>query len=113
MVTLPAMAEAQAASWQALLDLYEHLPEGWTLIGGQMVHLHCAERGHAPLRPTDDADAVLDIKANAEILLNFTTVLQDDMKFKADGITATGKQHRWIHAETKASIDVLLPDNVG
>ncbi|MBA3783029.1 MAG: hypothetical protein H0X12_14410 [Nocardioides sp.] len=113
MVILPAMAERQADSWQALLDLYERLSEGWTLVGGQMVHLHCAERGYSPLRPTDDADMVLDIKANAEILLEFTTVLQDEMGFEADGITANGKQHRWKGTNSKASIDVLIPANVG
>ena len=45
MIVLPPMSVAQTASWHALLDVYERLPAGWTLIGGQMVHLHCAERG--------------------------------------------------------------------
>lgn len=25
------------------MDLHESLPRRWTVIGGQMVHLHCAE----------------------------------------------------------------------
>lgn len=57
-VVLPSMSRAQAEAWSALLDLSERLPTGWTLVGGQMVHLHCSERGVAPTRPTDDVDAV-------------------------------------------------------
>lgn len=36
------MTEAQAASWHAMMDLYTKVPEHRTLIGGQLVHLHCA-----------------------------------------------------------------------
>ena len=60
-VTMPAMGEAQKQSWQALMDLYERVNAGWTLIGGQLVHLHCAERGASPARPTNDIDTVVDI----------------------------------------------------
>ena len=110
MTVLPPMSVAQTASWHGLLDLYERLPAGWTLIGGQMVHLHCAERGYVSPRPTDDADAVLDIRANPQILLEFTRALTD-LEFVADGIAAEGQQHRW--KRDRASIDVLIPDNVG
>ncbi len=110
MIVLPPMSVAQAASWHALLDVYDRLPTGWTLIGGQMVHLHCAERGTSSPRPTDDADAVLDIRANPQILFEFTSALTD-LGFVAHGITAEGQQHRWKC--DRASIDVLIPDNVG
>lgn len=50
MIVLPAMQPEQTASWLGVLDLYDHLSEGWTLIGGQLVHLHCAERGQFPVR---------------------------------------------------------------
>ena len=76
----------QTASWLGVLDLYDHLSEGWTLIGGQLVHLYCAERGRFPVRPTD-------------------------IGFESAGISAEGRQHRWMRG--KASIDVLLPDGVG
>lgn len=48
----------QLESWNALLDLHEDVPRGWSLVGGQMVLLWCLERGGGPARPTDDADAV-------------------------------------------------------
>lgn len=36
MIVFPAMGAAQEQAWIALLDLYDHHPDGWTLIGGQM-----------------------------------------------------------------------------
>ena len=51
-ILLPAMTGAQFASWHALMDMHERLPDLWTLVGGQMVHLHCAEHGVSPERPT-------------------------------------------------------------
>jgi hypothetical protein len=55
------MPAEQTASWLGVLDLYDRLSEGWILIGGQLVHLHCAERGQFPIRPTNDADTVIDV----------------------------------------------------
>lgn len=94
MTALPPMPPEQTASWLALLDLYERLDHGWTLIGGQLVHLHCAERGQAPLRPTNDVDTVIDVRADPNLLNRFTRTLTD-IGFLADGISADGNQHRW------------------
>lgn len=110
MTVLPTMPPEQTASWLGVLDLYDHLPEGWTLIGGQLVHLLCAERGKVPDRPTNDADTVIDVRADPTILRTFTKTLMD-LGFKSAGISAEGHQHRWVRG--KASIDVLLPEGVG
>lgn len=110
MITLPEMPAEQAASWLGVLDLYDRLSEGWTLIGGQLVHLHCAERGQFPIRPTNDADTVIDVRADERFLHAFTKTLTD-LGFHADGISAEGFQHRWTRDE--ATIDVLLPDGIG
>ena len=109
LVHLPAMGEAQQQSWHAVMDLYERVPSGWTLIGGQLVHLHCAERGVAPARPTDDVDTVVDIRASQDMLGIFTGALKDMgfvPKTSGDGI-----QHRW--RRDKAQVDVLIPEGVG
>ncbi|WP_406829454.1 hypothetical protein ABEG17_10640 [Pedococcus sp. KACC 23699] len=58
-VELPVMNVAQRQSWHALMELYQRISSNWALIGGQLVHLHCAERGVSPTRPTNDADAVV------------------------------------------------------
>jgi hypothetical protein len=110
MIVLPAMPPEQTASWLGLLDLHERLPEGWTLIGGQLVHLHCAERGQFPVRPTNDADTVIDVRADPTMLATFTKALID-LGFESAGISTEGLQHRWVRDE--ASIDVLLPDGIG
>jgi len=108
-VSMPAMGEAQKQSWHALMDLYERVNAGWTLIGGQLVHLHCAERGASPTRPTNDIDTVVDIRASQMILATFTGVLKD-MGFTPE-TSAEGIQHRW--RRDKAQIDVLIPEGVG
>ena len=111
MIVLPAMTRAQEAGWLGLLDLSERLPNAqWTLIGGQMVHLHCAERGYLPRRATSDIDTVLDVKANPQILLAFTEVLLD-LGFRSVGPSAEDKEHRFSRGA--ALIDVLIPDGVG
>jgi hypothetical protein len=70
-VAMPAMSVAQAASWFGIMDSREHLDTGWTLVGGQLVHLHCAERGSSPERPTDDIDTVVDVRAAPDMLATF------------------------------------------
>lgn len=108
-VTLPAMPDSQAASWHALMDLHESLPGRWTVVGGQMVHLHCAERDTFPVRPTDDADALLDAKAHPTILEDFTAGLVD-AGFKPH-TSGNGHQHRWTKGD--AQIDVLISNKLG
>ncbi|AIY17288.1 hypothetical protein GUY44_13450 [Pimelobacter simplex] len=104
------MPPEQTASWLGLLDLHQRLADGWTLIGGQLVHLHCAERGLLAVRPTNDADTVIDVRAAPTMLATFTNALTD-LGFTSAGISAEGLQHRWVRGD--ASIDVLLPDGVG
>ncbi|CAM3152731.1 hypothetical protein NODU109028_00210 [Nocardioides dubius] len=85
------------------------MPHGWTLVGGQLVHLHCAERGASPTRPTNDIDAVINIRADVDLLARFTGALKR-LGFTAD-TTGEGVQHRWRLDE--AQIDVLIPEGVG
>jgi hypothetical protein len=109
-IVLPAMPPEQTASWQGLLDIYERLDGGWTLIGGQLVHLHCAERGQFPVRPTNDADTVVDVRADPKMLRIFTSTLVE-LGFTSAGVSAEGLEHRWIRGA--ATVDVLLPEGVG
>jgi hypothetical protein len=110
MIVMPPMSAAQAASWHGVMDLHERLDHGWTLVGGQLVHLHCAERDYTPTRPTDDIDTVIDVRAETAMLQIFTTTLTD-LGFTTGGISAEGVQHRWVRGE--AVLDVLLPDGIG
>lgn len=108
-VALGAMSEAQEQSWHALLDVSERVNANWTLIGGQLVHLHCAERDESPPRPTQDIDAVVDVRASQTVLMEFTRALQD-LGFTV-GTSGDGVQHRW--SRDLAQIDVLIPEGIG
>lgn len=110
MIFLPPMPPEQTASWMGLLDLHERLADGWTLNGGQLVHLHCAQRGQVSVRPTNDADTVIDDRADPTMLATCTETLTD-LGFRSAGISADGLHHRWIRGD--ASVDVLLPDGIG
>lgn len=112
-VVMPPMRDAQRAGWLALFDVHDAHPTGWTLVGGQMVHLWCAERGTSPARPTDDLDAVLDVRGepgNPGVLMTFTSVLSR-LGFAPAGTSPNGHQHRWVRDE--AQIDILIPRGVG
>lgn len=108
-VVMPTMSSAQTASWLGLMALHGQLNHGWALVGGQLVHLHCAERGASPPRPTDDIDTVVDVRADPRMLETFTRVLLG-LGFVPD-TSGEGLQHRWRRGE--AQIDVLLPDGIG
>lgn len=111
-IVMPGMDSQQESSWLGLFRLAKRVPEGWTLVGGQMVHLHCAERGVDPYRSTPDIDAVLDVRGIPAILMQVTTTLAD-AGFEPQGVTVGGKQHRWAEKEGAGIIDVLIPRNLG
>ena len=110
LIKLPVLGNKSALAWHALFDLSEKVPSNWCLVGGQMVHLWCIERGITPNRPTDDGDAVLDVRAQPTILHQVTAALVD-IGFESAGESPEGHQHRWIRGD--ATIDVLIPENIG
>ncbi len=60
-IVAPVMVDAQRDAWLGLLEVAAKLSAGWCLVGGQMVHLHCWERGFGPNRPTNDGEASIDV----------------------------------------------------
>lgn len=86
------------------------MPDHWTLVGGQLTHLHCAERGGAPPRPTNDLDAVMDVRQRPDALAVFTGHLVS-MGFASAGVSPNGFQHRFVRGA--AQIDVLIPRHLG
>ena len=112
MIVLPAACPRPSRphpGWVCLTCTSGSLRAG-PCIGGQLVHLHCAERGQFPVRPTNDADTVIDVRADPTMLATFTRTLTE-LGFESAGISAEGLQHRWVRGD--ASIDVLLPDGIG
>lgn len=102
--------EQEEACWHALLDLFEQSPDGWTLIGGRLVQLHCWERGSTPTRTTTDIDAGLDVRGTVSQIADFTAALKQ-LSFTSAGFTPDGHQHRWVR--DRVVIDVLIPASVG
>lgn len=111
-VVMPAMEVEQEASWLGLFRLAQRVPDGWTLVGGQMVHLHCAEAGVSPYRSTPDVDTVVDVRGVPKILMLVTKSLEE-AGFVARGVTLGEKQHRWKEKDGPGVIDVLIPQNLG
>lgn len=109
-IELPPLSHKSGQAWHALFDLAAKVPGDWCLVGGQMVHLWCVERGTAPNRPTDDGDAVLDVRAQPTILHQVTAALVS-IGFESAGETPAGHQHRWVRGD--ATLDLLIPENIG
>ncbi|MFV2144844.1 hypothetical protein [Isoptericola sp. G70] len=110
MIVLPRSGAELECAWGLLFDLQTAMPDDWTIVGGQMVLLHCAERGAFPTRATDDLDAVLDVRANGQVLRDFTARLYE-RGFRPTGTSPQGHQHRWQAGG--ATVDVLIPRHVG
>lgn len=109
-IKLPAMLLEQEESWRAIFEIYDALPLGWVLVGGQSVYLHAVERGAITPRPTKDADFALDIRTYPHHLNTFTATLLK-LGFTSAGESLTGHQHRWLR--DKAVVDVLIPRFTG
>ncbi|MDO3129651.1 hypothetical protein P5V43_21325 [Mycobacteroides abscessus subsp. bolletii] len=112
-VALPVSDPAGVTAWSTVLELSTHRPNGWTLVGGQMVHLLAWEHGEQSPRITTDADVVLDIRAYPKALLEVTERLLRT-GYVEDGVNPEGLGHRYRNRTvTAASIDILLPEGLG
>ncbi|MCP3939392.1 MAG: hypothetical protein GY708_28930 [Actinomycetia bacterium] len=109
-VSLPALMGGQRDSWSALIELSPGLGENWTLAGGQLVFLHQIERQASDVRPTDDVDVVVDIRAEPSGLRRVHQVLIE-AGFAQDMPGPEGTAHRY--RRDAATLDILAPDNVG
>jgi len=109
-VQLPPLAGGQADSWAALVELAPVLGDNWLLIGGQMVFLHEVERRSTDIRPTDDVDVVVNLRAQPDGLARVQEALLG-ADFSQDPPSPDGAAHRYRRDD--AVFDVLAPDNVG
>ncbi|MDR1861555.1 MAG: hypothetical protein LBQ41_00790 [Candidatus Ancillula sp.] len=109
-IELPVMLDSEQQLWETLFDVSKIYPDNWTLVGGQMVYLHCVERGGQMIRVTNDLDALLNVRAKSDALYDFTKRLTD-IGFDSVGVSPEGYEHRWI--KDKVQIDILIPDHLG
>jgi len=115
-VVLPVLTGKQALAWDALMAVAADLGEGWTLIGGQMVLLHQAERrpagadpaSGAGLRWSYDLDVVVNLRTNRTRMSHIDSVLRDhgfDQQILPIG-------HRYVDA-AGTGLHVRAPDQIG
>jgi hypothetical protein len=97
------------ALWARLLDLAVAHPDGWTLVGAQMVALHAYERGRQPPRGSTDADVLANVRAVADATERISDWLVAQ-RFRLDGVSVERVGHRFIDADGHVKIDVLAPD---
>ncbi len=108
-VKVPELLDFDHEGWITLLDLYDELPRHWALVGGQMIHMHCWQRGRQAPRVTTDVDIIMDIRAKRTVLASVTRFLQE-RGFEEDGRSPTNVGHRW--KRHRLSIDVLIPEGL-
>ncbi|MGD9572310.1 MAG: nucleotidyl transferase AbiEii/AbiGii toxin family protein [Thermoleophilia bacterium] len=110
MIVLPPLGHLGDELWTALLDIADHGPPGWTLVGGQMVLLHGLEQGVAPPRVSTDLDLVVDARVRPPAIPAMAAVLGAH-GFLLDAIAPDGVGHRFTRG--RVSVDVLAPEGTG
>jgi hypothetical protein len=109
-IDLPPLGALDSALWDALLDIADKMPSGWTLIGGQMVLLHGLEKGRVPPRVSDDLDLVVDVRVRPHVLAPMVAALVN-LGFETTGVSADGVAQRFVRGDV--GVDLLAPDGVG
>lgn len=96
--------------WPFLGQLAERFPGAWVLVGGQMVLLHGLENDQLPLRETNDADALVDVRVAPRGTVQMAAALTA-LGLELEGINTDGVGHRFVGRGLV--IDVLAPDHLG
>lgn len=91
-VTLPPLDGPIADLWPLLFRLTDERPDGWILVGAQMVILHAATYGIERPLVTEDADVVVDVRelATTDVALWLTA-----QQFELDAVSPDGVGHRF------------------
>ena len=63
MIKVPDLGDAFHEMWMTLIDLSRVKPAPWTLIGAHMVALHGWSLSREQIRPSRDADMLVNVRA--------------------------------------------------
>lgn len=110
MIEIPDLGDEFHEMWIELIDLAVVQPAPWVLIGAHMVAIHGWERGREQIRPSRDADILVNARVIADATAKMSQALID-RDYKLDGISPEGIGHRFVRE--KVSIDVLGPEGLG
>jgi len=108
---LPEMAADAAQLWQAIFDLCDRLPpDGWILVGGQMVMAHgLAARRTAP-RVSRDIDLMANLITSGNSLHRCVETVRG-LGFEGRPSMDGRSLHRFARRSDALVIDVLAPDH--
>jgi len=109
-IDLPPLLDLEDALWTALMDISSLHPEGWTLVGGQMVLLHALEAGALPPRASRDLDLVVDARLRPPQVPRMAEVF-DELGFALTDVSPGGEAHRFTRGPV--SIDLLATEGAG
>ncbi|MGH7426101.1 MAG: hypothetical protein ACREJP_08030, partial [Candidatus Methylomirabilales bacterium] len=76
MLDIPDLGDDFQQMWRELIRLSKDPPAPWTLIGAHMVTLHGWAKGREQIRPSIDADVLVNVRAVA----NGTALLSSALK---------------------------------
>lgn len=110
MVEIPDLGGDFLRMWEELIELGENPPVPWTLIGAHMVALHGWASGQGLIRPSRDADLLVNVRAVADGTERISRALRA-RGYVLDGISPEGIGHRFVREGI--SVDILAPDGLG
>ena len=109
-LVLPPAPGPAGEIWTTLCELASAKPDGWTLIGGQMVLLHALEHDAEPTRISTDLDILVNARVVAGAVEAFVSLIEA-LGFALAGESPDGVAHRYTRGHTV--IDVLAPEGLG
>jgi hypothetical protein len=110
LIEIPDLGDDFHGMWEELIWLSDTAPAPWTLIGAHMVALHGWARGREQIRPSRDADILVNVRAVTDGTARLSQTLLD-REYTFDGASPEGVGHRFV--KEGISIDVLGPDGIG
>lgn len=114
---LRRLTPAAYDGWKTLFDLAKADPDGWVLVGGQMMQLLAAEYGVTErVRPSDDFDVVMNLRVRPSGTKWLAAWLEEH-GYTFDGASPDSIGHRFVRetASAKGTVkfDVLAASGVG
>jgi len=109
-VDIPDRGDAFHEMWLELIRLSKEQPAPWTLIGAHMVALHGWMRGRVPIRPSKDADILVNVRMVSQGTAAVSQALVRD-GYELNERSVEGHGHSFARGEV--SFDVLAPDGLG
>jgi len=110
MIEIPELGDDLHRMWMELFGLAKTAPAPWVLIGAHMVAVHGWQRGREQIRPSKDADILVNVRAVTDGTTRVSRALLD-RGFELEGISPEGIGHRFIGKGVR--MDILGPDGVG